>query len=134
MIDPLLRERVDRLARQGVESPYLDRLRARIHPEQAVADIEREILQEIAEALGRSEERLEYALLELDVVEQSLRASPDPTQEAALIASHAKWRDEALRRRWELEVHREALRMYDHSMLDTLHPIPPAWKPSRRDH
>lgn len=134
MIDPLLRERVDRLARQGVESPYLDRLRARINPEQAVADIEREILQEIAEALGRSEERLEYALLELDLVEQSLRASPDPAQEADLAASHARWRDEALRRRWELEVHREALRMYDHSMLDALHPIPPAWKPSRRDH
>lgn len=133
MIDPLLRERIDRLTREGVESPYLDRLRKRTSPEQVVADVEREIVQEIAQALGRSEERLEHALLELDLVERDLRAlemTPDPAREAELIASHKRWRETALKRRWELEVHREALRMYDHSLIDKMHPIPGPWRGS----
>ncbi len=128
MHDPQLKERIESLVREGVESPYLDRLRTRLDPARVVSDVQREILSEMAQALGRSEENLERALLELDVIAHRIRAlgaSPDPRDLEALERQFDAQRARCLERRWELEVHREALGMYHHEALDRLHPIPP---------
>ena len=129
MQDPQLKERLTALVREGIESPYLDRLQARVNPAQSIEDIQREIYSEMAQALGRSEENLERELLELDVIEHRLRAlgpDADPDTRASLEARFDAHRERAKTRRWELEVHREALGFDDHAALDKLHPIPPA--------
>lgn len=131
MHDPQLKERLTALVREGVESPYLDRLQARVSPVQSLEDIQREIFSEMAQALGRSEENLERELLELDVIEHRLRAlgpNADPAARASLEQRFDAHREKAITRRWELEVHREALGFNNHEALDKLHPIPPAKK------
>jgi hypothetical protein len=129
MHDPQLKERLAGLVREGIESPYLDRLQARVNPVQSLEDVQREIYSEMAQALGRSEENLERELLELDVIAHRLRAlgpDADGDARASLEAGFDAHRERALTRRWELEVHREALGFNDHTALDKLHPIPPA--------
>ena len=128
MYEPDLKHRIEALVREGVESPYIDRLRARVNPAQSFRDIEREIVSEMAQALGMSEEKLERALLELDVIAhriKSLGDSPDAQRLADLEARYDAQREVCLRRRWELEVHREAVGFKNHAALDKLHPIPP---------
>jgi hypothetical protein len=47
---------VRQLTDAGYESPYLDRLRARVDPAQAQDTLEQEIIREMASALGRAED------------------------------------------------------------------------------
>ena len=61
----------------GYESPYLDRLRARLDPAEAVARLETEIVQEMAQALGRTEDKLNYALLRLELAARAIDTAPD---------------------------------------------------------
>ncbi len=119
-----MKARLEALVREGVESPYLERLRVRVNPAQAVADIEREIHQEIASSLGRSEENLERALLDVDVVLHRMRGATGDDL-ARFERDYEAARQVALRRRWELEVHREAVGFRNHAALDRLHPMPP---------
>ena len=128
MQDKELKNRLTALVKEGVESPYIDRLRARVDPSQVVTDIQREIVSEMAQALGHSEEKLERALLELDVIAHRIKAlgpTPNPAALAELEARFDAQRERCLKRRWELEVHREAVGFRNHEALNRLHPIPP---------
>ncbi len=115
------------LDRSGVESPYLERLRGRLDPEAALADLQAEILREQAAALGRAEDKVNLALLELDVLGRRIDAlaATDPAG-PALLAAFAEGRVRAERARWELQVHREALGLRQNAILRELYPIPPA--------
>lgn len=55
------------LREYGVESPYLERVRTRVDAEQELRALQDEIAGEIARALGRTEERLNLAMAELDL-------------------------------------------------------------------
>ena len=64
------------LTDEGFDSPYLDRLRARLNVEQSHRELEKEILQEMAAALGRAEDKLNLALLRLQLIERELESLP----------------------------------------------------------
>jgi len=117
----LVRELVD----AGHESPYLDRLRQRLDVSQAQTTLEVEIVAEMAAALGRAEERLLVALVELEVAGRSLGDTRSPEDRRARAAEFNAARDVALRRRWELVIQREAIGMRRNEIVERLYPISP---------
>jgi hypothetical protein len=135
-----IRELIESLSDSGLESPYLDRLRARVRgrsDNQALAGLQQEILGEMAAALGRAETHVDEALLRCEVVgrridELERRRSTGEAVEGELSKAIDEFnaeREVAGRRLWELLVQREALGIRRHAMLERLYPIPPARRP-----
>ena len=108
----------------GYESPYLDRLRARLDPEEAVARLETEIVQEMAQALGRTEDKLNYALLRVELAGRAIDAAPDALARYDRVQEFNALRAEAVEARRNLQIHREAIGIRRNRMLDELYPIP----------
>jgi hypothetical protein len=125
MRQPAWKTLVTELKDSGYQSPYLDRLRQRLDVEQAHATLEREIVQEIAAALGRTAAKLDYALLRLELATRELDATAGGDEAAARTAQFDALREEALRARHELLIHREAVGMRRNDLLEQLYPIPP---------
>jgi hypothetical protein len=107
------------------ESPYLDRLRARHDVAAAQEQLEKEIIREMAAALGRSGEKVDVALLRLELAARALAAARDPEERARLVGAFNARRDDALKARHELRIHREAVGIRRNEMLDREYPIPP---------
>lgn len=125
MSEPAWKKLVEQLKSDGFKSPYLDRLRERL-PAHGQMDLAREILQEMASALGRAEDKVNLALLELDVQGRALDAlSPGAPTRAAKVAAFNEKRSAAAKALWELRVHREALGFRRNDGLAELYPIPP---------
>lgn len=130
MNEPLWKKLVDDLQAKGHESPYLDRLRQRFSAVPKQHDLAREILQEMAAALGRAEDNVNVALLELELQGKAIDAlgeSPaaNRTETETRIAAFNRQRDVAARALWELRVHREALGFRRNDDLASHYPIPP---------
>ncbi|WP_437925916.1 hypothetical protein WMF37_43800 [Sorangium sp. So ce291] len=132
MAEPTWKKLVDQLKNEGHRSPYLDRLRQRL-PASGPSDIAGEILREMASALGRSEDKVNVALLELELQGKALdaldalarRQGADPRERAARVAAFNRQREVATQALWELRVHREALGFRRNEDLAELYPIPP---------
>lgn len=120
--EPAWKSLVEQLLQEGHESPYLDRLRERyevyIQPRES---IEREVLQEMASALARTEDKVNVALLELELCERRYQERRD---RASVEAFNAK-REHALRVRRDLLIHRDALRFPRDPQFEARYPIPP---------
>ena len=86
--------------------------------------LEQEIVQEIAAALGRTAAKLDYALLRLELAARDLDAAAGD-EVAACAARFDALREEALRARHELLIHREAVGIRRNDVLEQLYPIPP---------
>jgi hypothetical protein len=125
MRSPPWKALVTALTDSGHQSPYLDRLRQRLDVEQAHATLEREIVQEIAAALGRTASKLDHALLELELAGKDLDAAVTPDERAACAARFDALRAHALRARHELLIHREAVGIRRNDVLEQLYPVPP---------
>jgi len=123
--EPAWKKLVEELRAQGHESPYLDRLRERLPKGGSLEDLQREILQEMASALGRAEDKVNVALLELEVQGKTIDAMPADVDRSKAIAAFNRKRDDAVRALWELRVHREALGFRRNDKLAELYPIPP---------
>jgi hypothetical protein len=109
----------------GHESPYLERLRARHDVAAAQEQLEKEILREMAQALGRSGEKVDVALLHLEIAGRDVTAArTDDERERAIVRFNAL-REEALRVRHELRIHREALGIRRNDGIEAMYPIPP---------
>jgi hypothetical protein len=132
MRNPPWKRLVQDLTDQGFESPYLDRLRQKLDVEQAYHDLGREILQEMAAALGRAEDRVNLALLELQLADRQLREFQEQGDVDAFnqgVATYNDRRERAHRRLWELTIHREALGFRRNDILKQYYPIPPRRQP-----
>jgi len=116
---------VRELKDSGYESPYLDRLRARLDPSEALLQLEQEIVREMAEALGRTEDKLNYALLRLELAGRDLDAAADERERARLRERHEALRAEAFEARQHLLIHREAIGIRRNRVLFEMYPIPP---------
>ena len=114
---------VEELKDQGYESVYLDRLRANLDVEQQHGILEKEVVQEIAYALGRSAAKVDHALLELELLLGELRQTTSALRRQALLQEIAKKREEALARRRELLIHREAVGIRRNDILERLYPV-----------
>jgi hypothetical protein len=109
----------------GYESPYLDRLRARHDVAAAQEQLEKEIIREMAAALGRAGEKVDVALLRLEIAGKALAAATDGAERARLAAAFNALRDEAIRVRHEFRIHREAVGIRRNDALEREYPIPP---------
>ena len=116
---------VRELKDNGYESPYLDRLRARLDPAEAIARLETEIVQEMAQALGRTEDKLNHALLRLELAGRKVDAAPDASTRAARVLASNLLRAEAIEARRDLVIHREAIGIRRNRILEEIYPIPP---------
>ncbi len=116
---------VQDLARAGFDSPYLDRLKKKVDVELATDELEKEIVQEMASALGRAGDKVDYALLRLDVVARAIDEAPSPSERRTRVARWNQLREEAIQARYELRIHREAVGIRDNRVLEALYPIPP---------
>lgn len=87
-------------------------VRVVVDPKQALGEIQREILEEMADALGRAERKVTEAIAMLSRL--------DPASEA-----YEAQRQLALRVRRDLSIHREALRFPYDPNFTTDYPIPP---------
>ncbi len=119
-----------RLARElraeGFESPYLDRLEERVDVASAQERLEKEIVREMACALGRAEEKVLVALLEVEVAARDLeRAGDDEVARSRARDRFNERRDAAWQARHELLIHREAIGIRRNHLLETLYPVPP---------
>lgn len=100
--------------------------------------LQREIIGEMAAALGRAETLLDEALLRCELAGRhldALEARKQRGEDVELELSRAfdefeQTRTAAHRRRWELVVHREALGIRRHEpVLSELYPIPAERRP-----
>ncbi len=123
MKDPPWKRLVEELKDQGYESIYLDRLRATLDVDQQHAILEKEILQEMAYALGQSAAKVDHALLQLELLQRELAACDSDADRQALQPAVEQKRREALARRRDLLIHREALGIRRNDVLERLYPI-----------
>lgn len=125
MADPPWKRLVEELKDQGYESVYLDRLRGTLDAAQQHAILEKEIVQEIAYALGQSAAKVDHALLQLELLAGELEKASTPEHRAVVLDAFLAQRDEALRLRRDLLIHREAVGIRRNDILERLYPIPP---------
>ncbi|GAB4286968.1 MAG: hypothetical protein Kow0092_40200 [Deferrisomatales bacterium] len=133
--EKLVRELTD----SGYESPYLDRLRTRIDVGRAHDELRAEILREMASALGRAEDKVNLALLRLELIGRELddllaeegRDQGWARRTNARVEAFNRQRAQAQRCLWELVIHREALGFRRNSVLREFYPIPPKRAPVR---
>jgi hypothetical protein len=116
------------LIEHGVDSKYLARVSARVTPEQQLETLETEVAQEMAGALGRTEDRLNLALAELELHEARYRraraAHATHSERTALIGAYNAQRVVAQARLRELVIHREAVGFRRNQIVYDLFPIP----------
>ena len=124
----MARKRYDALVRSlssaGYESPYLDRLRRRLCPEQAFEDLRTEIVRETAAALGRAAEKVDHALLRLELARDAVEAASSARARRAAVQRYNRVREEALQAKHEFVIHREAAGIRRNREIDEIYPIP----------
>lgn len=132
MFEPAWKRIVESLKDRGYESKYLDRLYERLSSaavNAVVSDgyetLQREIMEEMGFALRRAEDKLNFALLEVELASDELDENRVRVRERELLETYEKKRAAAMRARWEFMVHREAIGMIRHDVLESLYPIPP---------
>jgi hypothetical protein len=125
-------KRVKRLAEElhahGVQSEYLARVDARLTREQRLEDLQTEIAQEVASALGRTDMRVNMALAELELCRArfdraTARSAPLAERRALAEAFNAQ-RVQAQARLRDLLIQREAIGFRRNALLNELYPVP----------
>lgn len=129
MRDPPWKRLVEELKDQGYESVYLDRLRANLDVAQQHAILEKEIVQEMAYALGRTAAKVDHALLQLELLQRELTDDLSPSRRAELLDLFRERREAAIRFRRDLLIHREAIGIRRNDILERLYPIPEVREP-----
>lgn len=134
MSEPPWKKLVLDLKDSGLQSPYLERLRARL-PSATCGhhDLAREVLQEMASALGRAEDKVNAALLRLELSGRAIDELASARQRGERwrreadrrVAEFNREREVAERLLWELRVHREAVGFRHEADLGAYYPIPP---------
>ena len=117
-----VRRLADAVQDENLHSPYFDKLRGEIITgESLISGLEQELRGEIARALKESEDKVNWALLQCDLI---LKSEKKRTQED--IQLHEHWRQEAIRARTNLIIHRQAcgFRLNCHATIYKLFPVP----------
>jgi hypothetical protein len=127
MAQPAWKKLASDLQEHGVDSRYIARIEARVTPEEQLDNLQREIVQEIAGALGRSEDRVNLALAELELLAARYRLASG-SQRGELARAFNTQREVARARVRDLLIHREAAGFRRNAILSELYPIPAALK------
>ena len=105
---------------------HLTHLRSHVDVKAAQEQLEREIIQEMAAALGRSAEKVVATLGRLAVARRDIDAAVDGAARRDAAVRFNAARVDALRARHELLIHREAVGIRRNEVLETEYPIPAA--------
>jgi hypothetical protein len=120
------------LVAQGIESQYLNRVLARVSPDEQMDTLQAEIAREIAQSLGRSEDRVNVALAELELhrarYERAVREGAPASERQGYANAFNAQRLVAQSKLRELLIHREAIGFRRNQVLNDLYPIPPKLK------
>jgi len=116
---------VDRLKSEGFESPYLDRLAARVDAEEEAHRLEAEVRAEVASALGRTGAKVDHAFLEMQVAQREVERAESTADRRAAVAAFNARRREAEAARLELRIHREAVGFRRNDDVLHMYPLPP---------
>lgn len=118
----------EELRAHGVQSEYLARVDARLTREQRLEDLQTEIAQEVASALGRTDMRVNMALAELELCraryERALELRAPLAERRALAEAFNAQRLQAQARLRDLLIHREAIGFRRNALLNELYPVP----------
>ena len=124
-----------KLQEQGRGSKYIQRLKNRVGPNafSQIDELEKEMQQEIANALGRTEDKLLARMLQLEVAQVELEEAEkrrDATVRAQAISAFNAARTEALIAKREMTIHRQACGFTrgNFQAMDEHYPIPPKAK------
>jgi hypothetical protein len=115
-----------RLKAEGYETATLERLKTVLDPEAHHRQLEAEVHQEMAFALGRTGRKLELALAALEAATVALDNAAPAADEAAALAVYTVARQAALDARRDLVIHREAIGIRDSRELADRYPHPRA--------
>jgi len=85
---------------------------------------QKELLEEMAKALGSTGHQLETVLKRMKELESLLEQSRDDNEYNALVEKFNDLHKLALMRREMLVIHREAIKVFKHSYIDVFYPIP----------
>jgi hypothetical protein len=124
MWQPAWKHLVTQLKDERFESPYLDRLRQRVHVYLERPTLEQEIISEMALSLGKAEDKINVALLKLDVLAHAIRHARSKQERRTKIREYNQQRAEAKEALFEFLVHRESLGFRRHHGIRELYPIP----------
>jgi hypothetical protein len=125
MWDPPWKRLIESLTDTGFDSPYLDRLRTRVEVMPDRQSLERELLQEMARALGRTCDKVNLALLQLQLIQRQIDDTTESARHGELVRAYNQQREQARIALRELIIHREALGMVHNQHLKKEYPIPP---------
>jgi len=128
MWEPPWKALVEQLKADRVQSPYQDRLAARVDIAAPAPTLERQLVEEMAYALRCSADKVSQALEQLQRAERDIEAASGPQERHDRIAAYNRQRERAIQVRWELMIHREALGFRRHQ-LERFFPIPPPREP-----
>lgn len=124
-----LRSMLESLREQGRRSEYMDRLQRRLNVATGRSSLEAEILSEMAASLGRAEDKINLALLDLETLGAQLdlaeRSGVFPTDHDATLARFNQRREDALLAREYLLIQREAIGLRQNDQLPRIYPVPP---------
>lgn len=117
------------LVAQGIESKYLERVMARVSPDDQLETLQAELAREIAQALGRSEDKVNVALAELELhrarYDRAVRENAPVNERQGYAQAFNAQRAVAQAKLRDLLIHREAIGFRRNQMLNDLYPIPP---------
>lgn len=112
---------MQQLVDEGRKSVYLERLRARYDVRLPNETIEKELMREMAGALARAEDKVNLALLKLELLAERC----DERGDRASVEAFNAQRRHALKVRRDLLIHRDALRFPRDPRFEQRYPIPP---------
>jgi len=120
------------LVAEGIESRYLNRVLAKVSPGDQLETLQAEIAHEIAQSLGRSEDKVNVALAELELhrarYERAVRENAPANERQGYAQAFNAQRVVAQAKLRHLLIHREAIGFRRNQMLNDLYPIPPKLK------
>lgn len=95
--------------------------------EEQLETLEKEIIQETGSALRRSEDKVNWALLRLEIKGKEINESVHDNKRREAISEFNRLRQDALVARRDLTIHREAagMRIKNWERMERLYPIPP---------
>lgn len=84
----------------------------------------KELLEEMAKALGNTGQQLEAVIEEMKALEAIMEHTSRSEEYNLLVDRFNELHGQALMRREMLMIHREAIKIYKHSFVDAFYPIP----------
>lgn len=129
MREPPWKNLVEQLKGTEPESAHVQRLAARLDVAAPEGSLQRQLVEEMVQALRRSEAKVTQALKQLQLAQRDIETAATPPDRNARVAAYNIERERALHARWELMIHREALGFRRHDDLEHSYPIPPRVEP-----